>query len=115
MEYRIEQLVALQAELQEALEAGAAKQRFSELFPRWCVCLELSDVEAADKLDTSRPSVSRWKNGKVVPPAARLVMKFMLECVEQRINTVQKQQSSQRSVGGATRTSSLPPLAARGR
>jgi hypothetical protein len=115
MEYRIEQLVALKAELQAALEAGAAKQRFGELFPRWCVCLELSDLEAADKLDTSRPSVSRWENGKVVPPAARLVMKFMLECVDQRINTVQKQQSSQRSVGGATRRSSLPPLAARGR
>ena len=61
----------------QGIDAASAKVAFTALFEKGCTLLEFDDDQAAKAFDTSRPNASRWRRGKVVPPAAGLVLRFM--------------------------------------
>lgn len=75
------------------LNTGDAKDRFTHLFSKGCDLLELDDDDAARAFDTSRPNASRWRRGKVVPPAASMVLKFLREQVDQKVRKLKKIQA----------------------
>lgn len=66
---------------------GEARDRFTELFCAWCGVFGFAEtsgdeLEVAKLFDTSRPVVRHWRNGSVVPPAARLILQLALEQLE---------------------------------
>lgn len=77
-------LEALRADLQ-AVSPASANEVFTSLFTRGCDALGLNDAQAAIVFDTSRPIVSRWRRGVVIPPASNLVLRFLLEEVSRVI------------------------------
>ena len=81
---RQEELEGFRSEL-KGLGRTAARERFAPLFQKGCALLELDDEAAARVFDTSRPTVSRWRRGKMVPPAAWLILRFMGEEIEARV------------------------------
>lgn len=72
------------------LQRANAKGDFTKLFRLACAILELDDDAAAVTLDTSRPNASRWRRGEVVPPASALVLKFVGEHVETKIEELRR-------------------------
>jgi hypothetical protein len=105
---RVSEFEALLKKLQEI----DAKERFTALFSQGCDLLELDDEDAARAFDTSRPNASRWRRGKVVPPAAALVLKFLREQVEQKIKKLKRIEANKRE---ALSPVAPAPLAANGR
>lgn len=103
---RVYELEALLKELQKA----DAKERFSALFSQGCYLLDFEDDDAARAFDTSRPNASRWRRGKVIPPAAPLVLKFLLDQVEQKIRKLKRIEANKREAAVAD-----APMAANGR
>jgi len=83
--HRSHELETLWQDLQ-GIDAASARDRFTDLFRRGCELLNLDDEDAARAFDTSRPNVSRWKRGTVVPPAAMLVLRFLREEVDAKVN-----------------------------
>ncbi len=84
---RADELKSFLETLQGVTSQGS-QDIFTHLFKQGCTLLELSDDEAARLFDTSTPNIRRWISGKVVPPAASLVLRFMREAVEARIKTI---------------------------
>ncbi len=72
------------------IQAATAKDRFTLLFQRGVFLLELDDDEAAEIFDTSRPNANRWRRGKVVPPAAKLVLKILTEQVQLKVKKLKR-------------------------
>lgn len=103
---RVSEFEALYRELQKI----DAKARFTALFSQGCDLLEFDDEDAARVFDTSRPNASRWRRGKVVPPAAPLVLKFLREQVDQKIRKLKRIEVNKRESTVAT-----APVAANGR
>ena len=52
--------------------------------------LEFDNDAAAVAFDTSRPNASRWRRGDVVPHASALVLKFVGEHVEMKIEKLRR-------------------------
>lgn len=73
-----------------ATEPAAAKDAFTDLYCLTCELLEYDDAQAAEVFDTSRPTASRWRRGKVIPPAARLVLKFAREEVDGKLKKLKQ-------------------------
>ena len=112
---RLNDFEALLKELQ-AVEPANAKEVFTGLFERGCMMLELDDDQAAKAFDTSRPNASRWRRGKVVPPAAGLVLRFMREAVETKVKTLRKIEAQRSSAGySGSGYAQAPAMAAKGR
>lgn len=105
---RLNEFEALLAELQ-ALEGIQAKERFTELFGRGCDLLEFDDEDAARVFDTSRPNANRWRRGKVVPPAAALVLKFLREEVEAKCKKLRRIAASRNAEPAASFAASKAP------
>ena len=103
---RVIEFEALLKELQKI----DAKERFTALFSHGCDLLEFDDEDAARVFDTSRPNASRWRRGKVVPPTAPLVLKFLREQVEQKIRKLKRIEANRREAPAVT-----APVAANGR
>lgn len=103
---RVDEFEALLRELQSA----DAKERFTVLFSNGCDLLEFDDEDAAEAFDTSRPNASRWRRGKVVPPGAALVLKFLRQHVEQKIRKLKRIEANKREAAVGT-----APLASHGR
>ena len=99
---RLKEFETLLKELQQA----NAKDDFTKLYQRGCMLLEFDDDDAARAFDTSRPNASRWRRGKVVPPASGLVLKFLREHVELKIKKLRRIEAAQNEA---------PPVAAIGR
>lgn len=93
------------------LQRPDAKDRFTALFSVGCDLLEFDDEDAARTFDTSRPNASRWRRGKVVPPAAPLVLRFLREQVELKIRKLKRIEANKREATVET----APRLAANGR
>ena len=91
---RLEQFETLLTDLQSA----TAKDRFTLLFQRGVIMLELDDDNAASIFDTSRPNANRWRRGKVVPPAAKLVLRILAEQVHLRIRTLKRLEVTRREL-----------------
>lgn len=104
---RVNELEAFLGELQKT----DARERFSALFSQGCYLLDFEDDDAARAFDTSRPNASRWRRGKVVPPAAPLVLKFLREQVELKIRKLKRIEANKTD---AT-VESAPRVAANGR
>lgn len=100
----------------QGVDAASAKTAFTSLFERGCLLLDLDDDQAAKVFDTSRPNASRWRRGKVVPPAAGLVLRFMREEVDAKVKTLKKietQRAAAEYSGGSFVRA--PAMAAKGR
>ena len=102
---RVSEFEALYSELQKI----DAKARFTALFSQGCDLLEFDDEDAARVFDTSRPNASRWRRGKVVPPAAPLVLKFLREQVDQKIRKLKRIEANKQA------PVAMAPMAANGR
>jgi hypothetical protein len=111
---RVTELESFRKEL-EAVTAANAKELFSGLFARGCLLLELSDEAAAREFETSRPNVSRWRRGLVVPPAASLVLRFMREKFEQRIKVAKRPGTQPKAVVSSGTHVSASAMAAKSR
>ena len=72
------------------LQLANAKDDFTKLFRLACALLEFDDDAAAVAFGTSRPNASRWRRGEVVPPASALVLKFVSEHVEMKIEKLRR-------------------------
>lgn len=86
---RLAELKALAKELAE-LTADTAKASFTEFYVRGCRLLEYEDDDAARAFDTSRPNASRWRRGKVVPPAASLVLRLLRQLVDEKTKKLER-------------------------
>lgn len=95
------------------LQRTDARERFTALFSQGCDLLEFDDEDAARAFDTSRPNASRWRRGKVVPPSAPLVLKFLREHVEQKIGKLKRIEANRRAAPVVT--AAPAPVAANGR
>lgn len=84
--------------LNQAISAGG-DAAFTTIFARGCLLLELDDDEAARLFDTSRPTVSRWRRGKVVPPSAKLVLRFLHDAVDARATKYARLEASHAARG----------------
>ena len=85
----------------QGIDAASAKAAFTALFEKGCTLLEFDDDQAAKAFDTSRPNASRWRRGKVVPPAAGLVLRFMRDQVEAKVKTLKRMEAQRvASIGG---------------
>lgn len=72
------------------LKLANAKDDFTQLFQRGSSLLEFDDDDVARAFDTSRPNASRWRRGEIVPPASALVLKFVGEHVEMKIEELRR-------------------------
>ena len=54
-------------------------QDFTDKFNEGYRLLGLDDQKAARLFGTSVPNIRRWKSGKAVPPAASMIIVWMLE------------------------------------
>lgn len=86
---RLVELRTLSKELAE-LSAEKAKASFTEFFVRGCKLLDYEDDDAARAFETSRPNASRWRRGKVVPPAAPLVLRLLRQLVDEKSKKLER-------------------------
>ena len=63
---------------------------FTDFFVRGCKLLDIdNDIKCSEVFGTSRPNASRWLRGVVIPPASKLVLRFLLEEIVNRINLLE--------------------------
>lgn len=86
---RLEELEAFLEEL-KGTDRALARTNFAALFQTGCRLLELDDEAAARVFDTSRPTINRWRRGKMSPPVAWLILRFMGEQVAERIRGINR-------------------------
>lgn len=116
------QFDALIGRLREAVTKNGDKGTFQELLLMAIKLLDLTDEGIAERFDTSRPTVTRWRNGSNAPhPALRpAVYEWLLELAvarAARYERAERQEAEARKPSGSSGAShsySENSMAARG-
>jgi hypothetical protein len=112
---------ALIVRLKDAITKNGDKEAFQELLLTAIKLLDLTDEGIAERFDTSRPTVTRWRNGSNAPhPALRpAVCEWLLELAvarAARYARAEQQEAEARKSSSSGSSHSYPEnsMAARG-